>query len=93
MTVLIRKLEQLSNTSFCIFWSDGKKSLLDLEKLQESCPCARCSGGSVTRHPGVRATKIASVGNYALRIDFTEGCSRGVFTFRLLRKLHIEEES
>ena len=35
----------------------------------------------------VRAIKINSVGRYAIRIQFTSGCSAGLYTFDLLRNL------
>ncbi len=90
MLVLIRGLTQLSNESFRILWSDDKFSTFRLCDLQGKCPCARCQECEPEPNMNVRAVKISSVGNYALRIDFTKGCSRGVFTFNFLRTLHLE---
>ncbi len=90
MPVLIKKLTQLSNDSFRVLWSDDKSSTFYLADLQRKCPCARCQGSKTEKNTNVRALKVSSVGNYALRIDFTEGCSRGVFTFNFLRKLDLE---
>lgn len=87
MVVLIRELTQLSNYDFQIVWNDGKKSCFRLSDLQKKCPCSRCQEKKeiLITNPDVRARKISSVGNYALRIDFTEGCNRGIFTFHFLR--------
>lgn len=94
MIVLIKELYQINNHAFSVLWSDEKKSTFYLSDLQKNCPCARCQGSlreDFLNEKEVRAVKISSVGNYALRIDFTEGCSRGIFTFSFLRKLHVEE--
>lgn len=87
MLVLIRELTQLTNYDFQITWSDGDKSSFRLSDLQKKCPCARCQEQKdlLRVNPNVKARKISSVGNYAIRIDFTEGCSRGIFTFHFLR--------
>lgn len=86
--VFIKKLEQLSNYVFQIVWNDEKVSLFRLSDLQKRCPCARCQEMDAKEgDKEVRASKISSIGNYALRIDFTSGCSRGVFTFQLLRQI------
>ena len=90
MLVLIKELHQLSNETFRIMWSDDKYSVFRLADLQKNCPCARCQEPVVKEDLDVRAVKISSVGNYALRIDFTRGCSRGIFTFSFLRTIHLE---
>jgi DUF971 family protein len=90
MLVLIKELNQLSNTSFSILWSDDRSSVFALSDLQKSCPCARCQESKGSCEEGVTALKISSVGNYALRIDFTKGCSRGIFTFQFLRTIHLD---
>jgi DUF971 family protein len=87
MLVLIRDITQISNFDFQILWSDGVISAYRLSDLQKKCPCSRCQEKkcNIQLNPDVRARKISSVGNYALRIDFTEGCSRGIYTFHFLR--------
>jgi len=90
MLVLIKKISQLSNDSFHVLWSDDRNSTFCLADLQKNCPCARCHESGYKQDSNVRALKISSVGNYALRIDFTAGCSRGIFTFNFLRTLHLE---
>lgn len=89
----IYNIWQKDNHTFCIDWSDGATSAYRLSDLQSRCPCAGCvdektglrvSGGV---KDGVRAVKIESVGRYALRIQFTNGCSNGIFSFDMLRNL------
>ncbi len=89
MLILIREISQLTNYDFQIIWSDGSVHVFRLSDLQKRCPCARCQERKeeIASNWDVRARKISSVGNYAIRIDFTEGCSRGIFTFHFLRNL------
>lgn len=90
--ILIQQIKQIDNHSFQIAWTDQKVSVLHLAHVQKHCPCARCAAEkNVLVKPDVKATKITNVGIYALAVGFTSGCSRGVFTFSLLRKLSLEE--
>lgn len=94
MTALqIKEIRQKDNYHFSIEWTDGKVIDYRLSDLQKMCPCANC----VDESTGVRKTnakfvdeqvkavKIASVGRYAIRIDFTSGCSMGIYNFEDLR--------
>lgn len=93
--VFIRRIVQKDAYSFTIEWTDGKISDYQLSDLQRLCTCARCrdektghslvNPGSIDEH--VQAVQIESVGRYALRIDFTKGCSKGIYAFSLLRTL------
>jgi len=94
--VLVRKIWQKSNTEFSIEWSDGTVMDYRLSDLQKKCPCAACvdenSGKRLVNENSikedVRAIRILSVGRYALRVQFTSGCSNGIFDFKLLRNLN-----
>lgn len=86
--VFVKKIVQLTNSSFQIVWSDEKISEFYLSDLQMRCPCARCQERTLKeKNEKVKAKRIYSLGNYALKIEFTSGCSRGVFTFNLLRQI------
>lgn len=93
--IMVRKIEQADNESFRIEWSDGVCDLFRLDELQRLCPCAQCfdpatgrrsTGEPVAERP-LSATTIESVGRYALRVRFTSGCSKGIFSFSLLREI------
>lgn len=86
--VRIRKIWQKNNEEFSIEWSDGCTMDYRLSDLQEKCPCAGCServSHANLSKKEVRATRISNVGRYALRIQFTSGCSNGIFDFNFLR--------
>ena len=90
--VKIRKIAQKDAHHFTILWSDERKSVYRLSKLQLCCPCAHCLEKRKTEqplavNPQVSARRIVSVGRYALRVEFTEGCSQGIYTFSFLREI------
>ena len=96
--VLIRKIFQKDQYRFTIEWTDGKICDYKLSDLQLHCTCARCRDektGRVIRDVNACYTsssfavslQIVNVGRYALKIDFTKGCSRGIYPFSLLRSL------
>jgi len=96
---LVRKIEQKNNHLFTIEWSDGKIHDYRLSDLQKQCPCAACVDENTgqrtldvsTVREDVRAKRIISVGRYALRIQFTSGCSTGIYDFALLRKMSSQD--
>ena len=86
----IRQIKQKDRYCFTILWSDGREDTYRLSALQQQCPCVRCSEARDKRLPlavedDVLAHRIISVGRYALRIEFTMGCSQGIYPFSLLR--------
>lgn len=93
--LFIREIAQKDNYTFTITWNDGVVGNYRLSELQKQCPCAGCidevTGKRILDEknvkPDVRAVKIVSVGRYALRIQFTSGCSTGIYEFDLLHKL------
>ena len=90
----LKKTEALEIT-----WADGRESVLPLRFLRKHCPCAGCRGErdllgrtmlpivQTTYDGPVTARGAELVGNYALRIDFSDGHSTGIYTFEFLREL------
>lgn len=93
--LLIRKLRKKDDHSFIIEWSDGSMADYRLSDLQKCCPCANCVDETTGKRmkkdevvdPAVRCVRIDSVGRYALRIQFTSGCSSGIYDFEMLHKM------
>ena len=88
----IKKIEQKDNHAFSIEWNDGIIQSYPLDHLQKNCPCAACSSdGQASNHHNVqrdvKASRILNAGRYALRIEFTSGCSLGIYDFDLLRRI------
>lgn len=95
MPLFVKEIKQVSSDAFAITWTDGLKQRFKLNVLQQHCPCAGCRDSATGKKlvfsssdPGdVKAVFIRSVGRYALRIQFTSGCSAGIYGFDQLRQL------
>lgn len=78
-----------------ITWSDGTDSSYDVRALRLACGCAQCVDewtGKGTLDPAsvpedVHPLRIQSVGRYAIQIDWSDGHSTGIYTYRRLREL------
>lgn len=88
--VSIRSILQTSDTEFMIDWTNGSQIHYLLSEIQKHCPCAACAEGKKTNDPAVRAYKIRSIGRYAIQIDFSSGCSKGIYDFDMLYNIYLE---
>jgi DUF971 family protein len=78
-----------------ITWSDGLARRLNLVQLRAQCMCARCvdeiTGARIVGidgiDPDIAVTDLQLVGNYALRIHWSDGHHQGLYTWRHLREL------
>lgn len=81
-------------------WSDGHRSEFEWGMLREHCPCAQCRGGHdvdpappdkdvfmLTPVKGYEITSVEVVGNYALRIVWSDAHDSGIYTWDYLRGL------
>ena len=87
------------STSLDIEWSDGLSSHFELRFLRRMCPCAGCQGErdllGRTILPVVRTTydgpitaiNAELVGNYALRMVWSDQHSTGIYSYTYLRSL------
>lgn len=88
--LMIRTIQQKDSKTFTIVWNDGMEYDYQLGDLQKQCPCANCvdetTGKRINRivEDDVSAKRIVSVGRYALKIEFSKGCSMGIFSFDFL---------
>ena len=78
-----------------ILWKDGKESNYDFLNLRDACPCANCvdeiSGIKTLNKDSIPLNIFAKnceyVGNYALRIYWSDGHNTGLYNFSLLRRM------
>lgn len=76
-------------------WSDGHESVHGARRLRGSCMCAGCvREGTGERVVGpddvaedVTARRFEHVGNYAIRIWWSDGHNTGLYPYRRLREL------
>jgi DUF971 family protein len=93
--LLIKRINKESFYSFSIDWSDGERRLYELSQLQKVCPCSLCRDpktGKFINNPSLIPSDLSAhtlklVGNYAIKIEFVSGCSYGIYTFELLKKM------
>ncbi len=80
-----------------IQWEDGTDLSYDFRGLRLACPCASCideNTGEKLLVPAmvpvdITASHMESVGAYAVKFNFSDGHSTGIYPFALLR--HIGE--
>ncbi len=96
------KLHLQKDKQLEITWSDGVSSVFPIKMLRAKCPCASCTElrdsmaktrltvlSSTGGNSGpVVATAGQMVGNYAIRIDWSDGHGSGIYSFIYLRSLH-----
>lgn len=94
--IRVKDIAQLDPRTLGITWTDGRRDTLDVVLLRRKCPCAMCID-EWTREERlkpsdipdtVRPVRIDSVGAYALKIEFSDGHSTGIYTFPMLRSLN-----
>ncbi|HTS74571.1 MAG TPA: DUF971 domain-containing protein [Bryobacteraceae bacterium] len=86
-----------------IDWKDGHHSDYALEYLRDECPCATCTGAHGTEpqksdyakpaspfqmyKPKLKMLGVEPVGNYAVRIEWSDGHNTGIYSYDHLRKI------
>ncbi len=76
-------------------WSDDHRSLIPIYDLRLFCPCAACrdewTGKRILKPEkiaaNIRALNMESVGQYGIKIQFSDGHSTGIYSFAYLREL------
>lgn len=95
----LKKIWQIDQCHLGLLWTDGIQQSLRLSDVQKHCPCAGCvdeitglrKEGDLRIDKNVEAIVIRNVGRYALSIQFTSGCSTGIYHFQQLRDINKEE--
>jgi len=91
------RIEIVGNT-LALQWLDGDETYLEASKLRANSPSAEnkgevdifgnVSGGEVpSEHLNIKVLKFVQVGNYAIRIHFSDGHSTGIYSWDYLRNL------
>jgi DUF971 family protein len=78
-----------------IAWNDGREGRLPYLQLRAACMCARCvdeiTGERIVDvagiDPEIVITEMQLVGNYALKIRWSDGHDTGLYTWAHLREL------
>jgi DUF971 family protein len=86
-----------------IDWRDGHHSEYTLQFLRDKCPCAGCTGAHGTPprpksappeaepfpmfKPALKMLNVEPVGNYAIRIHWSDGHSAGIYSYEHFRRI------
>ncbi|MGC8793126.1 MAG: gamma-butyrobetaine hydroxylase-like domain-containing protein [Bryobacteraceae bacterium] len=80
-----------------IQWRDGHRSEFALRYLRDRCPCATCSetrGGPDAApspfpmfQPELRLLDVEPVGNYGIRLRWSDGHDTGIYSWQYLRTI------
>jgi DUF971 family protein len=85
-----------------IDWEDGHHSSYGVEYLRTECPCATCTGAHGQEPqkyqppepspfqmytPKLKMLSVEPVGNYAIRIHWSDGHATGIYSYDHLRKV------
>lgn len=90
-----KKIEKSDDRTITIVWSDDHESRYDVVLLRGQCTCAACrdewTGERILLPsavlPTVRPDSLESVGNYGIKISWSDGHSTGIYTYTYLRGL------
>jgi DUF971 family protein len=91
------------STGVKIDWKDGHHSEYGVSYLRDKCPCAGCTGahGTPPRPAGGEASAnpfqmykpvlkmlgVEAVGNYAIRINWSDGHNAGIYSYEHFRQI------
>ena len=95
------KLDLKKDEKLEIDWQDGHKAVYTISYLRSMCPCAQCKKLRAEQSqrktllrvlPGnyskpLSATSAELVGNYALRIEWSDEHGTGIYSFDYLREI------
>jgi len=91
-----RSIERLpAEQALRVAWHDGLEACLALIELRAACMCARCvdeiTGERIVDvegiDPQIAIEAMQLVGNYALKIRWSDGHDTGLYTWQHLRAL------
>jgi len=90
-----RKITRSDPRRIVIEWDGGEVTELSAAELRTLCPCAACVDewtNQRTLDPGsvseaLTLLEVAPVGNYALRITFSDRHATGIYPWRVLREV------
>lgn len=100
-------LDLVKDRGLTIKWSDGSESFYPIKYLRRMSPSAEArqlrkqiSENPLTVLPAssnndkpLTALGAEMVGNYAIKIEFSDGHNTGIYTWEYLREIHQHHES
>ncbi len=87
-------IDVVADGALRILWRGGPEVTIPAVRLRDLCPCAECVEEGTGRKlldpssipTDIRPVEIAAVGNYAVQIQWSDGHSTGIYSWRTLRE-------
>lgn len=88
------EIDLTSDGQLRVVWAGGVEAKVPFKTVRDHCPCAQCveewTGRKVldpaTIPDDIRPLAIEPVGNYAIKITWSDGHDSGLYTWDTLRK-------
>lgn len=88
-----REIHRLGVQAVRIVWQDDHSAEYGNRYLRDNCPCAECREKPVRALPVVGQqdeiypVQIATVGRYAISVQWSDGHDAGIYSYQTLRRL------
>lgn len=84
----IKTISQKDIKTLSILWSDDRVDNFDTTNLRQACSCAICKN-AITKSSisNITVNTINHLGNYAIRITWSDGHNAGIYSFKHLRDI------
>jgi DUF971 family protein len=100
------RLDLKKNEKLEIDWADGERSVFPIAFLRGRCPCAQCKGDREEQRKSKSLLRVLSgdhstplavlsaelVGNYAIRMEWSDQHGSGIYSFQYLREIWPEAQ-
>ena len=88
-------IDVVADHALQVDWPGGAQMTIPAKALRDGCPCAGCveeMTGKKLLDPAtipadIRAVAIEPVGNYAIKIEWSDGHDTGLYTWATLRSI------
>ena len=88
-------VRDVNKKELLILWSDETRQLIPYAQLRFLCPCAQCvhelTGKRMIKkediNPDIEGLLIKPVGNYGVKIHFSDGHQTGIYSFDYLSEM------
>jgi DUF971 family protein len=82
-----------------VTWSGGREAVMPAFALRNACPCANCveegTGKKIldpaTIPADIRVGRIEPIGNYAIKIHWSDGHDTGIYSWLFLRQVTLPQ--
>jgi DUF971 family protein len=88
-----QSIDVTEESAIRIVWPGGPEVTIPAVRLRDACPCAGCveeGTGKKLLNPAtipsdIRPLAIEPVGNYAVKVQWSDGHNTGIYTWQVLR--------